>query len=134
MNGQRVLVIEDGPTVTHGGMAYGAGTVAAKRHGGIPVDPRPYAQGTIGQVFESNPHLKRVLPAMGYSDQQRRDLQDTIHACCAAEKVPLVIDASPGRIDRVIRIEVPVMRVKYAFRQLDGPPLLELAGPLIHGS
>jgi predicted GTPase len=63
--GQRVLVIEDGPTVTHGGMAFGAGMVAAERHGAIPVDPRPYAVGTIRDTFEANPHLERVLPAMG---------------------------------------------------------------------
>ena len=134
LSGQHVLVIEDGPTVTHGGMAYGAGTVASERHGCIPVDPRPYAQGSIREVFESNPHLERVLPAMGYSDQQRQELRDTIHECCRAENVPLVVDACPGRLDRVIEIEVPIVRVRYAFRQLDGPPLLDLARRIVNGA
>ena len=123
--GQRVLVIEDGPTVTHGGMAFGAGTVAAERHGAIPVDPRPYAVGTIKDTFAANPHLERVLPAMGYSEAQREALAATINACCAAEKVSSVLDASPARLDRMMRLDVPVVRVGYRFVQLDGPPLEE---------
>jgi predicted GTPase len=74
IEGKRVLVIEDGPTVTHGGMSFGAGTVAAERHGATTVDPRPYAVGTIKSTFEANPHLERVLPAMGYSEAQRECL------------------------------------------------------------
>jgi predicted GTPase len=123
--GQRVLVIEDGPTVTHGGMAFGAGMVAAERHGAIPVDPRPYAVGTIRDTFEANPHLERVLPAMGYSETQREALASTINACCAAEKVSCVLDASPARLDRMMQLDVPLLRVVYRFVQLDGPPLEE---------
>jgi predicted GTPase len=123
--GKRVLVIEDGPTVTHGGMAFGAGTVAAERHGAITVDPRPYAVGTIRDTFEANPHLERVLPAMGYSEEQRAALAATINACCAAEDVDCVLDASPARLDRMMQLEVPLVRVGYRFVQLDGPPLEE---------
>jgi predicted GTPase len=78
IKGQRVLVIEDGPTVTHGGMSFGAGTVAAERYGAIAVDPRPYVAGTIRDTFESYPHMERILPAMGYSEAQRDSLAQTM--------------------------------------------------------
>jgi predicted GTPase len=123
--GQRVLVIEDGPTVTHGGMAFGAGMVAAERYGAIPVDPRPYAVGTIHDTFAANPHLERVLPAMGYSQTQREALAATINACCAAENVSFLLDASPARLDRMMDLDVPLVRVGYRFVQLDGDPLEE---------
>jgi len=123
--GQRVLVIEDGPTVTHGGMAFGAGMVAAERYGAIPVDPRSYAVGTIRDTFDANPHLERVLPAMGYSQTQRESLAATINACCAAEQVSYLLDASPARLDRMMHLDVPLVRVGYRFVQLDGPPLEE---------
>jgi predicted GTPase len=126
MEGKRVLVVEDGPTVTHGGMAYGAGTVAARRHGAVAVDPRPYANGSIHDVFDANPHLEQVLPAMGYSTEQRQELQNTIHACCSAEDVSCVVDACPGRLTNAIDLDVPIARVSYAFKQLEGPPLLDL--------
>jgi predicted GTPase len=120
---QNVLVIEDGPTTTHGGMSFGAGTVAAKRFGGIPVDPRPYAVGTLRDTFEKFPHLEAVLPAMGYSDEQRADLAQTINDCCKAENVSCVVDASPARLDRMLELDVPLVRVAYRFEQLDGEPL-----------
>jgi predicted GTPase len=123
IQGKRVLVIEDGPTVTHGGMAFGAGTVAALRHGARVVDPRPYATGTIRDTFAAYPHLERVLPAMGYSRAQREALRSTINDCCAAEKVDCVVDASPARLDRMMELDVPLLRVQYHFNQLDGPPL-----------
>lgn len=125
LRGQRVLVIEDGPTVTHGGMPFGAGTVAAKRFGAQPVDPRPYAVGTIRDTFDANPHLKKVLPAMGYSTAQREALAETINACCKAEKVTCVVDASPARLERMMELDVPLLRVRYEFIQLDGPPLAD---------
>jgi predicted GTPase len=131
LEGQRALVVEDGPTVTHGGMAYGAGTVAARANGAEPVDPRPYARGSIRDTFVANPHLEHVLPAMGYSELQRQELRDTIHACCEAEGASLVVDACPGRLDRIITLEVPIVRVRYSFTQLDGPPLLEVVKPYL---
>jgi len=123
MDGQKVLVIEDGPTVTHGGMAYGAGTVAAQRHGAQPVDPRPYAVGTIADTYRSYPHMQNILPAMGYSEKQRDSLARTINACAAAEGIACVVDASPARLDRMMDLDVPLVRVRYRFRQLDGQPL-----------
>jgi len=131
ISGQRVLVIEDGPTVTHGGMSYGAGTVAAKRHGAIPVEPAPYAVGTIRDTFEAYPHMKRILPAMGYSEAQREALAETINSCCAAEEVTCIVDASPARLDRMLKLDVPMVRVVYRFKQLDGPPLQDLVQQLL---
>lgn len=133
IEGRRVLVIEDGPTVTHGGMSFGAGTVAARRHGATPVDPRPYAVGTIRDTFTANPHLEEVLPAMGYSHAQREALEATINACCAAEDVACVVDGSPARLDRMLHLDVPMTRVTYAFVQLDGPPLDERVLALLAG-
>jgi len=133
IEGRKVLVVEDGPTVTHGGMPHGAGTVVARRRGAIAVDPRPYAVGSIRDTFAHNPHLGQVLPAMGYSAEQRRELEDTIHACCEAEGVVCVVDACPGRLDVAIRLEVPVARVSYRFSQVAGPALLDLARQTIDG-
>ena len=126
IEGRRVLVIEDGPTVTHGGMAYGAGMVAVRQHRAVPVDPKPYAVGTISDTFAANPHLDRVLPAMGYSEAQRESLAETINACCAAEQVDYVVDASPARLERMLELDVPLVRVSYRFVQLDGPDLMAL--------
>ena len=126
IKGQRVLVIEDGPTVTHGGMSFGAGTVAADRYGAITVDPRPYAAGTIRDTFESYPHMERILPAMGYSEAQRDSLAQTINDCCAAQDVACVIDASPARLDLMLDLEVPLVRVTYRFVQKSGEPLENL--------
>jgi len=131
IEGKRVLVIEDGPTVTHGGMSFGAGTVAAQRAAAIPVDPRPYAVGTIRDTFEANPHLERVLPAMGYSEVQREALTETINSCCAAENVACVIDASPARLERMLELDVPLARVSYRFVQLEGEPLENLVRNLL---
>ena len=126
IKGQRVLVIEDGPTVTHGGMSFGAGTVAAERNGAIAVDPRPYVAGTIRDTFESYPHMERILPAMGYSEAQRDSLAQTINDCCAAQDVACVIDASPARLDLMLDLEVPLVRVTYRFVQKSGEPLEDL--------
>ena len=122
---QKVLVIEDGPTVTHGGMSFGAGIVAAQQYGARPVDPRPYAEGTIRDVFTANPHLERVLPAMGYSDFQRASLRKSALACCRGEGIGCILDASPAFFDWELDDEVPVVRVSYRFVQLDGPSLLD---------
>jgi predicted GTPase len=131
LHGQRVLVIEDGPTVTHGGMAFGAGIVAAERYGATAVDPRPYAVGTIRDTFTAYPHLERVLPAMGYSEAQREALRTTINACCRKEQVACVLDASPARLDRLMELAVPLVRVRYRFEQLDGPALERLVAKLL---
>ena len=125
MQNQRVLVIEDGPTVTHGGMSFGAGIVAATQYGSYAVDPRPYAEGTILDTFEAYPHLERVLPAMGYSEEQRQTLRATALACFENDEVACIVDASPARFDWGFDDTIPIARVSYRFLQLDGPPLLQ---------
>ncbi len=123
VTGRRVLVVEDGPTLTHGGMSYGAGTLAARRAGAAAiVDPRPAAVGTIAAAYRDFPHLGPVLPALGYSAAQRDELAQTIRRSGAE----VVIDASPCQLDRLIAIELPIARVSYRFQQLAGRPLLDL--------
>ena len=110
IRGRRVLVIEDGPTTTHGGMKFGAGVIAAQQFGARElVDPRPFATGEIAETFERYPHLDRVLPAMGYGRQQLDDLEATI----AATTCDLVLIATPIDLGRMIRIDKPWLRVSY---------------------
>lgn len=116
--GKTVLVVEDGPTLTHGEMAYGAGVVAANRYRAVAlVDPRPYAIGSIQKTFEKFPHLWRVLPAMGYSDTQRHELEETI------KRVPceLVLVATPIDLARTIKLDKPSVRVGYEVEELGEP-------------
>ncbi|MEJ2130788.1 MAG: GTPase [Gammaproteobacteria bacterium] len=130
VRGKRALVIEDGPTLTHGGMAFGAGTVAAKRYGAAAmIDPRPHAVGSISRTFQQYPHIESVLPALGYSAAQRAELKTTIEASGAE----VVIDASPADIDRLLDLEVPVVRVRYRFQQVAGTPIEELVRRSIGG-
>ncbi len=121
--GKRVLVIEDGPTLTHGEMRYGAGIVAADRYkAGEVVDPRPYAVGSIKKTFEKFPHLGKLLPAMGYSDTQRHELQETI------QRVPcdVVLVATPIDLARTIHIDKPSIRVRYEVEELGTPEIPRL--------
>jgi predicted GTPase len=114
IRGKRVLVVEDGPTLTHGEMTYGAGHVAAKQFGAAAiVDPRPYAAGSIRGVYEKYRHLTDILPAMGYGDQQIRDLKATIEA------VPcdLVLVGTPFDLSRLIKTKHPMIRVNYSLDQ-----------------
>ncbi|MGA2903062.1 MAG: cyclic 2,3-diphosphoglycerate synthase [Candidatus Korobacteraceae bacterium] len=115
VNGKTVLVIEDGPTLTHGEMSYGAGVVAANRyHAAALIDPRPYAVGSIQKAFEKFPHLWRVLPAMGYSDTQRHELEETIR------RVPceLVVVATPIDLARTIQLDKPHVSVRYEVEEI----------------
>lgn len=121
IRGKRVLVIEDGPTLTHGEMKYGAGIVAAHRFGASEIiDPRPYTVGTITETFEKYPAIGTLLPAMGYGGEQVHDLEETIR------RVPcdLVISATPIDLTRVAKIYHPVQRVSYEL-QIIGQPSLE---------
>ncbi len=123
VRGKRVLVVEDGPTLTHGEMPYGAGVVAAKNYGAVTmVDPRPFAMGSIKKTFEKFPHLGRVLPAMGYSDQQRHELEQTI----ANTPCDLVLIATPIDLAKAIKIEKPAMRVGYEVEEVGGRALTDL--------
>ena len=114
VRGKRVLVVEDGPTVTHGGMGYGAGFVAATRAGAAEmVDPRPFAEGQIAAALEKYPHLERVLPALGYGDEEIADLQATIR------RVPCdaVVIGTPIDLTRILAVEQPTVRVAYEFAE-----------------
>lgn len=108
---KRVLVIEDGPTITHGGMSDGAGASAARKLARELVDPRPYAVGSLKEVYQNYPHIGRVLPAVGYSEVQVKDLENTIRrSVCDA-----VVIATPTDLGRKIRIDQPTVRVEYDF-------------------
>ena len=123
IDGKTVLVVEDGPTLTHGEMPYGAGVVAANRYrAAAMVDPRPYAVGSIQKTFEKFPHLWRVLPAMGYSDTQRHELEQTI------KRVPcdLVVVATPIDLARTIKLERPSLKVRYEVEELGKPAIAEM--------
>ena len=120
IRGKRVLVVEDGPTLTHGEMAYGAGTVAARTWGAAEiVDPRPFATGKIRDTFLKYPRVGALLPAVGYGDEQVADLEDTIR------RVPcdLVIVATPVDLTRIIRIDTPMLRVRYSLKEIGSPTL-----------
>jgi predicted GTPase len=110
IKGKKVLVIEDGPTVTHGGMAYGAGWIAAQKYGATDVvDPRPYAVGSIKNTFLKYPHIKKILPAMGYGKNQIKELETTINKT----DCDLVVSGTPIDISRVLQANKPIVRVRY---------------------
>jgi predicted GTPase len=119
IRGQRVLVVEDGPTLTHGGMSYGAGWVAAQRAGAAIVDPRPYAVGTIATVFAQYPQIGPVLPAMGYGAAQIADLAATIRNVPA----DLLLIATPIDLRHLIELDKPAMRVRYDLQEMGEPTL-----------
>ncbi len=122
IRGKRVLVVEDGPTLTHGGMAYGAGFVAARRFGaGEIVDPRPFAVASIKATYEKYPDTGTILPAMGYGDEMMHDLEETINH----SDVDLVISATPIDLTRIIKVNKPMQRVRYELQEI-GEPTLEL--------
>lgn len=120
---KRVLVIEDGPTLTHGEMKFGAGTVAAERYGAKElVDPRPYTLGKLKETFEIYPDIGTILPAMGYGEQQLKDLEATINNTdCDA-----VLIGTPMDLSRVIDIKKPYTRVHYDLVELEGPSLIDI--------
>ncbi len=114
VRGRRVLVVEDGPTVTHGGLSSGAGTLLAEREGAVIIDARPFAVGSIARVYEEYPHLHRILPAMGYSDAQVSELEATIRKSSAE----FVIDGSPINLGRLVHLDVPIVDVSYDYEDL----------------
>ena len=125
IRGKRVLVIEDGPTLTHGEMAYGAGVIAAQRFGAAEIiDPRPYAVGTILDTYRKYPATGRVLPAMGYGERQTKELEETINHTPA----DLVIVATPIDLRRIVNIKVPSQRVRYELQEIGRPTLADILG------
>jgi predicted GTPase len=123
IRGKRVLVVEDGPTLTHGEMAYGAGFVAARRFGAKEiVDPRQFAVRSIKATYEKYPKTGPILPAMGYGDAQRKDLEETINHA----DVDMIIIGTPIDLKRIIQINKPSQRVRYELQEIGQPTLKEL--------
>jgi len=123
IRGKAVLVVEDGPTLTHGEMAYGAGIVAARRYGAAEiVDPRPYAVGSIVETYRKYPHIGPLLPAMGYGPEQIRELGETINNT----PTDLVIVATPIDLRRVVQINRPSQRVRYELQEIGQPTLMDI--------
>jgi predicted GTPase len=129
--GRRVLVIEDGPTVTHGGMAYGAGLVAARRYGlDRLVDPRACAVGSIRDTLDTFDKLREVLPAMGYSGRQRAELKESIEKSGAE----VVLNASPADIASLLELAIPVVQVRYRFVPREGEDIMARVRALLAGA
>ena len=127
LEGRRVLVVEDGPTLTHGGMAFGAGAVAARAARCAElVDPRPYAVGSIAEVYDRYPHIGAVLPAVGYSADQLADLERTIEATPA----DVVVAGTPIDLARLITTSHPLRRARYDLREVGRPTLHEVIAPI----
>ncbi len=123
IKGKRVLVVEDGPTLTHGEMEYGAGVIAARRFGAASLsDPRPYLAGTLKETFEKYPNIGTLLPAMGYSPQQIKDLERTINDC----PCDLVVLATPVDLLHLLTINKPTVRIRYEYKDNSRPTLEEL--------
>ncbi len=121
IEGKRALVIEDGPTLTHGGMSYGAGWVAAERSGAAEiVDPTPYAVGSIKETYEAYPNARKILPAMGYGAEQMRDLEATINATPA----DVVVEGTPIELSRVLSTDKPIANVGYDLEEVE-PGVIE---------
>ncbi|MFZ1491020.1 MAG: hypothetical protein WAS51_13855 [Ilumatobacteraceae bacterium] len=126
--GARVLVVEDGPTLTHGGMAFGAGTVAARAHGAVDlVDPRPHLVGALAETYAKYPHLGVALPAMGYGAGQLADLAATIDAC----RPDVVVTGTPIDLRRVLHVAAPVRHARYELAEVGRPDMTEILTPWI---
>ena len=129
IRGKRVLVVEDGPTLTHGEMDFGAGIVAAEKFGADDlIDPREFAVGTITETFEKYPDIGILLPAMGYGEQQVKDLEKTINNSDAE----LVVIGTPIDLRRIIKINKPTVRVSYDLQEIGRPNLDDVLKPLLH--
>jgi len=122
LSGKRILIVEDGPTLTHGGLSTGAASIAAQQAGAYTVNPRQYAVGSIKEIYEKYPHLGAVLPAMGYSTQQMQELEETINATpCDA-----VLIGTPADLGRFLKINKPAIRIHYEFKDLSRPNLEDI--------
>jgi len=120
---KRVLVVEDGPTLTHGNMKYGAGYIAAEKYEAKEIiDPRPFASGSIKATYQKYPHLTNILPAMGYGEKQMKDLEETINA----SDCDTVIIGTPIDLGRLLTIKNPSVRVTYDLEEQGSPSLEEI--------
>jgi predicted GTPase len=126
LHGKRVVVVEDGPTLTHGGMPFGVGWLAARRHGCVIIDPRPHAVGSLRDVYRHFPNLGPVLPAMGYGEAMIADLEQTLNAADA----DVVLLGTPINASRFLRLNKPTCRVRYELQEIGKPTLEELLRPV----
>ncbi|MBY8991478.1 MAG: GTPase [Candidatus Lokiarchaeota archaeon] len=127
-SGKKVLVVEDGPTLTHGNMSYGAGYVAAKNSGATIVDPRPYLTGSMKSLFEEFPQITEIVPAMGYNDQQIKDMEDTLNKA----EAEVIIDGSPIDLEKLIKSNKPIVRVSYDIEAIKSPTIEEVLDDFIN--
>ena len=127
ISGKRVLVVEDGPTLTHGNMSYGAGYVAAKNNGAIIVDPRPYLTGSMKNLFEEFPQITEIVPAMGYNEQQIKDMEATLNKA----EAEVIIDGSPIDLAKLIKSNKPIVRVSYDIEAIKSPKIEEVLDSFI---
>jgi predicted GTPase len=128
ITGKRCLIVEDGPTLTHGEMKFGAGTVAAEKFGASEIiDPRPWIEGTIAETFEKYPDIGHVLPAMGYGGQQMKDLEATINAV----DCDVVVIGTPIDLRRIISIDKPSVRVTYDLEEIGSPDVTAVLKPFL---
>jgi predicted GTPase len=130
LRGRRVLAVEDGPTTTHGGMRYGAASIAAEALGATLVDPRPFAAGEIADTFRTYPEVGPLLPAMGYGQRQIDDLQETLRRAAAAG-VEAVAIGTPIDLSRLVDIPLPWTRVRYDVALTDGVEWADLLSPVL---
>jgi predicted GTPase len=128
MRGKTALVIEDGPTLTHGGMAFGAGAVAANKYGAKIIDAEKHAAGSIKELYKRFPHLKNILPAMGYNPRQIKELEQTINRA----ECDVVIDGSPVNLSRILKIKKPIINVRYYLDEIGKPNLETVLNDFLH--
>ncbi len=123
IRGKKVLVIEDGPTLTHGESLFGAGVVAAEKYGASDlVDPKPYAVGSIADTFEKYTHIQSLLPAMGYGRQQVKDLEDTINRT----ECDIVVSATPINLNKIVKVNKTIVNVAYELEEIGYPKLIDV--------
>lgn len=126
INGKKAIVVEDGPTVTHGGMTFGAGFEYARKNGAEIIDPRPHAVGSIKETYEKYPHLEKVVPAMGYYGTQIEDLAETINKSGA----DVVISGTPVDLTKILKVDIPVLHINYSIKERKGS-LTELVDEIL---
>ncbi|MCE4617954.1 MAG: cyclic 2,3-diphosphoglycerate synthase [Desulfurococcales archaeon] len=123
IKGKKVVIVEDSPTVTHGGSPYGAGYVAAKKYGaGEIVDPRPYAKGIIAEMYKEYTHMGPVIPSTGYTPEQIKALEETINSIPA----DVVVSGTPIRLERIINVNKPIIQVRYDVKIIEGPTIEDM--------
>jgi predicted GTPase len=127
IGGERVLVVEDGPTLTHGGMKYGAGLLAAKRAGAIPIRPQKYASGSIKDVFRKYPHTREVLPAMGYGKKQISELEKSINSVPCKK----VVSGTPINLSALVKTDKKIIQISYSYKEKEIMPVLERINSLL---